>query len=521
MSEEGGRCTYSIHVDERDEYRRSDFPPDSLDDGVWHCPHDATAGERCPFHAPVEETDDGAAVEAFVEAVREASTPRAGRKRREFVDATFGPLEWPASSLAGDGASEELYLTHAEFEAVDFSGVTFDVGIRFTASTFHGPVTFSEATFEDGARINACTFRDPVTFDRSTFHEEVRMGDTEFVDEADFYRATFRGDLNLKRVDFRGQATFWKAELADTVRFNDATFHPLEDGFHQLHELDLSNANFTDATLRDVNLEASELTKARLFGADLRGCRLHSAVLTDSRIDDRTRFLGAPGATPFSAVELVRFWDKPRCVYDPAYAGASVGESTADQRNRAKSTYRAIEELAGAASRPGLQSMCFVNRQDVHRRTYRDELRTGHRQNGQAGQANSAAGHRPARNALYRVSKVFQWGRAELSRLTLLYGESPWRIIATGLVVVLVFALLYPLGGLEPAEGTPVTYETIAEQPALVFDSIYFSTLTFTTLGMGDYQPNGIAQVLATLQTALGAVLIALLVFVFGRRTAR
>lgn len=520
MTGHGSRCTYSIQVDERDGYRRSDFPPDSLDDGVWHCPHDATEGEHCPFHTPVEETSEGAAAEAFVQAVRreEGRTDRERRQRREFVDATFGPLALPESSVAGGRANGDIYLTHAEFESVDFADMTVDVGVRFTASTFHGRVTFSEASFEGDTRINECTFREAFSVDRTTFDQEVRMGGTEFDDEADFYRATFHEDLNLKRTNFRGQATFWKAEIPETARFNDATFHPLDSAFHQLHELDLSNANFTDATLRDVNLEASELTKAKLFGADLRGCRLHGAVLTDSRIDDRTRFLGAPSSTPFSVTGLVRFWNKPRCVYDPAYEGVSVGEDADAQRNRAKSTYRAIEEIAGAASRPALQSMCFVNRQDIHRRTYRDDLRTGLRREDGLRESSSAAG---LRNGLYRTLKLFQWARAELSRWTLLYGESPWRIIATGLVVVLVFALLYPLGGLEPASGEPVTYETIAEQPALLFDSIYFSTLTFTTLGMGDYQPSGVAQVLTTLQTATGAVLVALLVFVFGRRTAR
>ncbi len=522
MSEERSSCTYSIRVGERDGYRRSDFPTGALDDGVWHCPHDAD-GDRCPFHTPVEETEEGAAVDALVEAVRreeEPATPRTERQRREFVDATFGSVEWPEPTLVGENGPGELYLTHAEFERVDFSDVQFDAGVRFTASTFHGPATFSAATFERDSRFNSCSFNDTASFDRTTFREEVRVGGTTFAEEADFYRATFEADLNMKRVEFCGQATFWKATLVDTIRFNRATFHPLDgDGFHQLHELDLANGNFTDATLRDVSLEASELTKAKLFGTDLRGCRLHGTVLTDCRIDDQTRFLGVPESVPFSVTGLVRFWNKPRCVYDPGYAGASVGENTEVQRNRAKSTYRAIEEIAGAASRPALQSMCFVNRQDVHRRTYRDELRTGLRQVDSSSE--SPAERRPIRDSIYRVLKLFQWGRAELSRWTLLYGESPWRIIATGLVIVLVFALLYPLGGLEPAEGTPVTYETIAEQPTLLFDSIYFSTLTFTTLGMGDYQPSGIAQVLTTLQTAVGAVLIALLVFVFGRRTAR
>ncbi|RKS75146.1 ion channel [Haloarcula quadrata] len=55
-------------------------------------------------------------------------------------------------------------------------------------------------------------------------------------------------------------------------------------------------------------------------------------------------------------------------------------------------------------------------------------------------------------------------------------------------------------------------------------DALYFSTLTFTTLGLGDFKPDPtvqLARVLVTSQAALGAILIAIFVFVLGRRAAR
>ena len=56
------------------------------------------------------------------------------------------------------------------------------------------------------------------------------------------------------------------------------------------------------------------------------------------------------------------------------------------------------------------------------------------------------------------------------------------------------------------------------------FDALYFSTLTFTTLGLGDFQPAPAAQLgraLVLLEAVMGAVLIATFVFVLGRRAAR
>jgi|GEM_PF-2670676 len=556
MTDGGGSCGYSIRVVDDDAYRERDVPEESLaDDGVWHCPHDAVpAGDRCIFHVPIDEKDAAAVRDAFASAIGgDAETDSdaasdidpdgrlARRRRTEFVDAEFGNLQFPEGAVVGDADVETpIYLSHATFAGdVQFEDAAFARGAFFTGATFEGGANFSEATFRGDTRFNGVTFREDAAFDHTVFEEEVRSGGVTFEGEADFYRAAFAEDLNLKYATFAGKATFWKATIPETVRFNGADFRPLDGEFHELQELDLTNANFTDATLRDVNLEASELIQAKLFGADLRGVRLYGAVLTDSRVDDRTRFLGPPGAPPFSLGGLVRFWHKPRCVYDPRYDGDPVGDGTRAQRNRAKSTYRSIAEVASSASRPALQSLCFVNRQDIHRRTHRDELVRGLPRDqleadggepadraatpmSRRSSASTRLGVRTtARNALYRGVKLFQWLRAELSRWTLLYGESPWRIIATGLAIVATFALLYPLGGLVPTEGPAVTYASIAENPRLFFDSAYFSTLTFTTLGMGDYQPVGIARVLMSIQTSLGAIVVAMLVFVFGRRAAR
>jgi len=51
--------------------------------------------------------------------------------------------------------------------------------------------------------------------------------------------------------------------------------------------------------------------------------------------------------------------------------------------------------------------------------------------------------------------------------------------------------------------------------------AMYFSTVSFTTLGYGDFRPEGRLQVVAAVEVSLGAVLIALLTVVFARRFLR
>jgi len=52
-------------------------------------------------------------------------------------------------------------------------------------------------------------------------------------------------------------------------------------------------------------------------------------------------------------------------------------------------------------------------------------------------------------------------------------------------------------------------------------EAVHFSTLTFTTMTYGRFTPVGAGRFLPMVETASGVPLIALLVFVFGRRATR
>ena len=51
-------------------------------------------------------------------------------------------------------------------------------------------------------------------------------------------------------------------------------------------------------------------------------------------------------------------------------------------------------------------------------------------------------------------------------------------------------------------------------------DCLYFSVVTFTTLGYGDFQPAvGFSRIFVSLESIIGAFTIALFVYTFARRT--
>jgi len=410
-------------------------------------------------------------------------------KRADFRDTRFEE-EGAFQNVIFD---TEADFTNAVFCQAGFANAVFNDDAVFISdfskkvlpiNIFEGPVDFSNAT----ARADI-DFR--VVKGETTLSTEL----VTFADEADFTEVSLSEGCKLEAVSFHEPPTFMRADIegADCSNgdFSGATFT----------DANLTDTDFTQANLRDTHCEQSRLSRATLFGTDLRGAKLAGAALGDVRIDDDTQFVGHPDddsdTSPhtFSAIR-----SRPTCVYDPDYEENNEHEDV----DKAKSVYRALEELAGKAARPRLQARSFVRRQDLQKDEYKLDAKE-------------------ADSWEERLIAGLRWSRAKVARGTLLYGESPWRIIGGSIGFIFLVSLLYPLGEwLQPVGENPITYSQIlGGEWSLLLESVYFSTLTFTTLGLGDYQPMGFGKVLATLNTAFGAVLIALLVFVLGRRAAR
>jgi len=368
----------------------------------------------------------------------------------------------------------------ADFWAVEVQGDS-----NFREVDFRGDATFWEAEFRGDINLTNARFDRGASFENANFYEDVEFWMTEFAEEVEFRGSEFDGDPNFSQADFGGTAYFQNIMLAGG----------------RFEKTNLTEADFTGANLTDTDFESALLSRATLFGADLRGAKLDGAVLGDIRVDEDTRFLGhSDDDSDFSPHRFSTIRSKPCCVYDPDY---EADNEHADV-DKAKSVYRALEELGGKHARPRLQARSFVRRQDLQKQNYWD--------NATADDASLEE----------RFIAGVRWSRAKVARVTLLYGESPWRVIAWSLGIIFSFALLYPLGEwMKPADSDPITYAQIASNPTEILDLFYYSTLIYTALGFGDFNPVGLGRLLTTIETGLGAVMLALLVFILGRRAAR
>jgi hypothetical protein len=246
------------------------------------------------------------------------------------------------------------------------------------------------------------------------------------------------------------------------------------------------DAGLTLATLTDVNAIGTDFSGANLEGtiftvADLRGtslehARLHDTILTDVHIGGRT------------TMGDISIYDRKNAPPD-----------LADDRplETAAWVYRQLQALYRDNALPELARRSYHLERDARRRL--------------AWQTSE-------------YLKAIEW---ELSRWVMRYGSSPYRVLLTSFLVIVVVAVLFPLtGGIREIQGDrAITYtiENPEDAPRwwidrFLFKSLYFSIVTFATLGYGDIQPIGaFARILAGVEAILGALLAALLVFVRTR----
>ena len=272
----------------------------------------------------------------------------------------------------------------------------------------------------------------------------------------------------------------------------------------------LWGANFSGFDLRNINFSGANLEGADLSGADIRDssfedARLHETFLDDARCNAETDFRAvhaydAPELQPADAdtwlarrkldLQLARHYLTPARWRD-----------TDTNPDKAVRVHRKLQMLLRENALPGEVPHHYVREKHARRRQAIVE------------------------------GEYLKWWYAALQRLVMGYGERPWRVVATSLAVIVGFGLVYPfLGGMEAAEGETEAFQLaealslpLGEGTARVFfENLYFSAVTFSTLGYGDIQPGSeTVQLLASVQSLLGALLMALLVAVLARRITR
>jgi hypothetical protein len=344
----------------------------------------------------------------------------------------------------------------------------------------------------DGVEISNVAFPDEMDFAGVSLRDadmtEVVLSDASLTG-ASLLDATLV-DADLRGADLSG-ADCWEAELND-VHLEGADIERAD-----LRAADCSDAILRGANLHGANLEGAFFNRADLFDATLTETHSYGAVFSETRANEGTELDEWCVYDPNSDVDASQ-WQAGTVDAVPdggATSETRVAGSSVELLTKAEGTYQELEALCAENALLDPQSRYFIRRQDIHTREHQREGNWG------------------------------RWIRARVSRAVVLYGESPFRVLSVAMAVIVGSALLYPLGMLrESATGELLTYPALTDPVGVattLAKSLYFSTLTFTTMTFGLYTPVGTGKFLTMLETGAGIVLMALLVFVFGRRATR
>jgi len=125
------------------------------------------------------------------------------------------------------------------------------------------------------------------------------------------------------------------------------------------------------------------------------------------------------------------------------------------------------------------------------------------------------------------------------------YGESLWKVIATGVTVVLACSVMFFFSGVQVHSTASPQDEEVGTIGSAIVDydlsldwsnasasqlkvklrdlgtCIYLSGVTFSTLGYGDVTPTGRSRPVATVEACAGVFLFALTLFTVGRKVYR
>lgn len=428
--------------------------------------------------------------------LRSASLRNTNLRKADLTDADLG----------GSVDARKVDLRHANLQGAylrgcDFTGGNLENSILAEADARNAVFTNTKLRSVDCSRtkLHRATFDGAdLAFEKApevTLTGSSLQNTSIHLEGTDLRKSTLDG-LSLQGASFE-KANLTAADLKD-ADLRDTNLEGTVFEAANLREAQMDSADLEGASLRGSDLRRASLVSADLVGADLTMAHLFGAIFDGARIDGRTIINESEISDTRSST--------PYCRYDtdsqPDEVAASIGgdvdgehweESSLDtQLRQAQMTYRRLEKLAGENSFVDLESKLFVRRQEMRRKL------------------------------LYQRSQYMHALFAETQRWLFRYGEGFSRVLGVSSLIVLGFSIVFPLSGtVAQPDGEVVTLGSIQATPTEAWDSLYYSLQLFFT-GTGVLQPVGfLGQVLVAFETITGPILLALLVFVLGRRASR
>lgn len=320
------------------------------------------------------------------------------------------------------------------------------------------------------------SFPQPIVFDNCIFEENVVFTGPWSGPEA--VVVEFKADIIFNSSQFKAQARFLNAVFHGIAGFDGCTF----DGFATF-----KNAVFhEDAKFRTAAFNGYCLLVGAVFISSVRFANTHfakGANFSEVNFYGQTDFGGV-----YSSSRSVPVYDSI------SFARKRYGDD--------ESFWRFVKQSAQEAGYYHLAGECFYNERCA---SLWQKFR---------GPGNYDA-LSPSQKFIRLLLALRLLPELIFGRMLFGYGERPVRVLVASVLVIIFCATLYTQPG-------AIVFRDGPTEPSFL-QSLYFSTITFTTLGYGDFYPAayGPVRYLAMAEAISGAFLMALFVVCLAKRFSR
>jgi len=381
------------------------------------------------------------------------------------------------------------YLKDRTFEKnVDFSHVIFVEEPNFLLAKFTEGVDFSNSVFEKGGNFYLAKFKKSVNFERAHFKKWADFRYSKFIGKdlvADFVFAYFEGGANFRFATFNGEISFYMAV------FNQELYLTAIEGNARL---DFRIARFPDIAKinRGTNLKNAVFALANTEVVDFDDAKWpENKILIEEEIKKNIDSESIKSEEELKSKTVTKKITGGFCTnlkFHPIFLFYSEGgKHRIIKWKDVSSIYRRLKQSHQKHGHYDLAGDFYYREMECKKKALKEKKLS--------------------------LDCFKSFGYSFLKH-SCGYGEKPLRVMRNSLISVLGFAFAYFFTNSINLSGNSVLRN--------ILQSIYFSTITFTTLGYGDIHPiNDAGRVLAMSEAVLGAIFIALFIFVFGRKMMR
>jgi hypothetical protein len=288
------------------------------------------------------------------------------------------------------------------------------------------------------------------------------INDNEVEDDIDLRGATLSGFDFRVPIQEDDEGFTEQVAILSNIHFEGANIKHCNFEGGKIHscnfeDADLSHAEFKNSSLNDCEFQDADCTSLNLRGAKLINCNFADANMKDIILDTTI------------VDQKTSFGKKLKSEKDGSFHFASI-------------EYKQIKEMYKTSSLHHLAD-------NYH---YKEMI---------------------AKRKIYKKTSPVRWLNFFFGDLLCRYGTSFTRVLIWSAAVIFICAVLLNVNNSLYYQNQPTE--------ASFLEALYFSIVTFTTLGYGDFHAVGLMRFVAAMEAFVGAALMSLFTVIVARNVIR